>query len=124
MRYYDKEEEEEEEEEEEKKKKQKRKEHKYEKGKKKNNNNMKEKKTGKIKSNKGEREVMELGDFAIKVNSVEGHIGQCLLSNRPSEHDDASSHGTMMFYKLPFTLFQPYFSRSPKHLNVCNNFCS
>ena len=63
-----------------------------------NNNNMKEKKTGKIKSNKGEREVMELGDFAIKVNSVEGHIGQCLLSNRPSEHDDASSHGTTMFY--------------------------
>ena len=100
MRYYDKEEEgEEEEEEEEKKKKQKRKEHKYEKGKKKkNNNNMKEKKTGKIKSNKGEREVMELGDFAIKVNSVEGHIGQCLLSNHPSKHDDASSHGTTMFY--------------------------
>ena len=89
-----------------------------------NNNNMKEKKTGNIKSNKGEREVVELRDFAIKVNSVEGHIGQCLLSNRPSEHDDASSHGTMMFYKLPFTLFQPYFSRSPKHLNVCNNFCS
>ena len=59
---------------------------------------MKKKKTGKIKSNKGEREVMELRDFAIKVNSVEGHIGQCLLSNRPSEHDDASSHGTTMFY--------------------------
>ena len=66
--------------------------------KKNNNNNMKEKKTGKIKSNKGEREVMELGDFAIKVNSVEGHIGQCLLSNHPSKHDDASSHGTTMFY--------------------------
>ena len=40
---------------------------------------MKKKKTGKIKSNKGEREVMELGDFAIKVNSVEGHIGQSLV---------------------------------------------
>ena len=59
---------------------------------------MKEKKTGKIKGNKGEREVMELGDFATKVNSVEGHIGQCLLSNTPSEHDGASSHGTTMFY--------------------------
>ena len=40
---------------------------------------MKKKKTGKIKNNKGEREVMELGDFAIKVNSVEGHIGQSLV---------------------------------------------
>ena len=55
------------------------------------NSNMKEKKTGKIKSNKGEREFMELGDFAIKVNSVEGHIGQCLLSNHPSKHDNAST---------------------------------
>ena len=59
---------------------------------------MKEKKIGKININKGEREVMELGNFAIKVKSVEGHIGQCLLSNHPSKHDDASSHGTTMFY--------------------------
>ena len=33
-----------------------------------------------IKNTKGGSEVMELGDFAIKVNSVEGHSGhlECL----------------------------------------------
>ena len=36
---------------------------------------MKEEKKGKINSKKGEGEVMEPGEFAIKVNSVEGFIG-------------------------------------------------
>ena len=80
---------------------------------------------------------MELGDFAIKVNSVEGHIGQCLLSNHPSKHDDASSHGTTMFYpegcpmhflqiQIAFDPLPAIFLQEPEtlHLNVYDKLCS
>ena len=90
---------------------------------------------------------MELGDFAIKVNSVEGHIGQCLLSNHPSKHDDALTipqSTTMQAHMEPrcFTqkdvqciflqiqiAFDPLpatFLQEPEtlHLNVYDKFCS